>query len=321
VFGAGASGLAYWRQVSQRIYRTGGTDQRSPLGMLIGRANPVTSGESRQDKTPESVYVQTLDRLRVSLVPTNLNASVIYKIVDGLAIYLPGDFEFDPAAQMATLVETIEGVPREFSSDHAAVQIVFAPGKPTETYLRNQPLADGTINLNEGTPPFPKGVGGNSLMPRYGGRNQTLTPPETRPTLTFIEVRDTGQTGLIACYDEGAMGDFWLGLRGPLLSESQIIPCPPYDQRAGSPGTFFCASGGSFVAPAADGSGKVSPPALYPLGGLVGPCPNMALTWPNSHSSSDRGAGQLHVAWYLRLSFAETFPSFTDVWLNPPLPP
>jgi hypothetical protein len=249
-----------------------------------------------------------------------MTASFIYKIVDGATTFLPGDYLFDTGAQMATLIPAVDGTPRAFSSAHAAVQIVFSPGKPvTETYLKSQPLSRGTLNLNESTPPFQKGVGGNTLMPRYGGRNQTLTPPETRPTLTFFEIRDSGQTGLIACYDEGAMGDYRMEMHGPWLTERFQAPnAAPYDQRASSPGAFLHASGGGYVAPVADGSGKVRPHSFYALGGVVGPAPKMAVIYPNARSSANQGAGRMEITGMMRIPGAETFPSFTDEWLNPP---
>jgi len=102
--------------------------------------------------------VQTLDSQRVSLRPTHMNASSIYKIVDGDTIYTYEDWTFDQDSQTVTLVPDSEGNPQYFSGDHVPVIVLFIPGKPvTTTYLLNQPLLDSITKLNEGTPPVPTG--------------------------------------------------------------------------------------------------------------------------------------------------------------------
>lgn len=201
--------------VRYRMFRSPKDNRTAPHHMVLDQFNVIRSGELGQDVTLESVAIETIDLTRLSLLPTHIYASRIYKIVDGANIFTEEMWSFNPDTQLLTLQRDDEhGLDRNFSSQHATVVVVFDPGHVvTNTYLEGQPLLDGVTNLNEGTPPVPKSQIGRAVLGEEF--NATLAPFAksrwTNPAgtyyddLEFIEVTDEGETGLITTICEGML--------------------------------------------------------------------------------------------------------------------
>ena len=245
-----------WDYVRYRITRALTEDVRAPQGMVLNRYNVITSGELLNDVTMERVSIQTLDSRRVTLLPTHMYASDIYKIVDGETIYTYESWTFDRASQTVTLGQDTNGNDLHFSGEHVPVTAVFIPGKPvTNTYLEAQPLLDGITKLNEGTPPVPKGqtsksewqeVHGSALNnpeDTLGDPDFTLNDPYTVLTFTddpdslyqdleFIEVDNDGDTGLIKSICEGTLP---VGFSGYTKDEGDELV---YEKESGSVGSI-----------------------------------------------------------------------------------
>lgn len=218
-----------WDYVRYRISKALADDLQAPQGMVLNRYNVISSGELLNDTTLETVSVQTLDTRRVTLLPTNLFASDIYKIIDGETVYTYESWTFDPDSQTVTLGQDSSGNNLYFSGEHVPVTVVFIPGKPvTNTYLEDQPLLDGVTKLNEGTPPVPKSQTSKSEWQEVHGSalndpdealcdpdfilndpNTVLTfkddPNSLYQDLEFIEVDNEGDTGLIKSICEGTL--------------------------------------------------------------------------------------------------------------------
>ena len=240
---------ARWDWVRYRLFRHPTEDRIAPEHMLLNQYNVMTSGERGQDVTLESVIVPTMDKTRLSLLPTHLYAESVYKVIDGLTIWTADKWTFDREAQLLTLQpDPVTGAVREFSAEHANVTVMFTPGKPvTNTYLQGQPLLDGVTLLNEGTPPVPKSQTANSEIETVFGSHlndpedvlnddpdfvlndphRTLRHKDVEGSLyedlEFIEVDDDGQTGLIAAICEGGPGQ---GFSGHSPTEGEDIYSP-----------------------------------------------------------------------------------------------
>lgn len=238
-----------WDWVRYRLFKHPTEDRIAPEHMLLNQFNVITSGELTRDTGLEQVAVVTLDKTRATLLPTHLYAKNIYKVIDGNTVWTKEDMTFDPISQTLTLQQNpMTGEVKEFSSEHATVQVYFIPGHPvTNTYLLNQPLLDGVTKLNEGTPPVPKSQTAESEIEVVFG--SFLNTPEDvlndspafvlndpyrtlrhkdvegslYEALDFFEVDDGGQTGLIALICEGGPGT---GFSGLSASEGEDIYSP-----------------------------------------------------------------------------------------------
>lgn len=213
-----------WDYIRYRLYKVPTEDYLAPQGMILNQFNIITSGEPLLDTGYENLVVASIDNRRVSLLPTHIYAQSIWKIVDGSAIYTAEHFTFDRTSQTITLGMDPEGNPLYFSGDHAAVTVVFIPGKPyTSTYLQTQPLLDSGTLLNEGTPPVPKSQQASAVAQIVRG-DGTEGPDDSigesigydmrvfkagddarYEDLTFFETNNGGQEGLIHPFCEGIL--------------------------------------------------------------------------------------------------------------------
>lgn len=235
-----------WDWVRYRLFKALLEDHKTAHHMILNQFNVITSGELGEDKVLETVVVEILDNRRVSLLPTHLYADEIYKVIDGTTSYTREAWTFDSESQTITLQPDAAGNDRTFSG--AAVTVVFTAGDPlTNTYLLNQPLLDGVTNLNEGTPPFPKHqdsdavhevVFGSALNDPTDTLNDdsdfTLNDPYRVETfkddadslyecMSFMEVKDTGVTGIIATPGEGMLPE---GFSGFAAAEGEAVYSP-----------------------------------------------------------------------------------------------
>lgn len=144
-----------WDYVRYRIYQWPDQDYRSPQHQVLNYANQIGSDELFSQTDTETVVVESLDNRTVSLIPTNIYARNIYRVIDGTNLISSSQWSFDPESQTIQLGYDANGFPVTFSSDHAAVTIVFVPGTPvTSTYLATVPFYKTSTLLNEGTPPY-----------------------------------------------------------------------------------------------------------------------------------------------------------------------
>jgi len=313
-----------WSYVRYRLFKVPTEDFFAPTGMLLNRFNVIASGEITRDRAMETVSVQTLDNKRVTLRPAHLYADSIWKVVDGETIFTHEDFTLGEHGQLITLGTDSAGNELTFSGDHASVTVVFIPGKPvTNTYLLNQPLLDGVTLLNEGTPPIPKSmvgeaeyyesvgatglgpddsVGAGASVGGYPIAGFKDTPGTQYEDLSFYEVDNGGDTNLIHPFCEDRQE---YEFSGTMFWQPYPVPkAVPFEvqQGGGMPGQFLYASGGGYMGPVVDDTGKVIGEA--PLGGTLGP--GSAVLWPNapSHNAvAGRGEGHIEqrVEWHIRL--------------------
>jgi hypothetical protein len=115
-----------WERVRYRLFKSPTDDLRMPQGMVLNRHNVITSGELTADRGHETVIVQTLDDLRVTLLPTHLYAERIWKVIDGANIYTSEMFTFRPESQLITLLPDSSGTPRCFGVRTQGTQGTFA---------------------------------------------------------------------------------------------------------------------------------------------------------------------------------------------------
>lgn len=272
-----------WDYVRYRVYSNPSDDFLSPRFMVLNQYNMISSGELVEDVTPESVTVQSLSSRSVTLIPTQLFADRIFKVIDGTTIYSSDQFTFDQESQTIFL-----DTPFEFSGEHVPVEVVFAPGKPvTCTYLNEQPLWDSITLLNEGTPPFPKHQTADSeeIIASGSPLNDPLNPlnnpifilNDPFKVLSFEDTEDSLYDSMLFCEkDNGGERDLIstfcdspapehgfaaLGIEGPLLTEQNVAR--PWDNPLSFPDVIR-ASGGGYV----DGVlGPMLPPGseiMYP---------------------------------------------------------
>jgi hypothetical protein len=319
-----------WDWVRYRLYRPATASHIAPQGMVLNRANVVSSGDIYRDIHLETVTVPVIDSKSVSIWTAHQKAEEVFKILDGTTAYVRDAWTFDKTTQVVTLKTA------SFVSDE--VTVIFVPGRPsTTTYLRNQPVLDGMTRLNEGTPPVPKNqtikhfreqslmdnptdVPGRSTVPAYSPNDPAGIPNSTAyaaadtntladftvpasvlyEKMTFIEVPDDGEQGLIALatdYDDllpqgfsgyesiggdpiydsigasiGAVGRATgarvLAMGGTWTLEQNVLYRPPYDQGGGLPGSFFILGGGSYLGPVVNNAGQVTGAAS--LGSVLG---------------------------------------------------
>lgn len=223
-----------WGYVRYRYFKALTDDflAYTPQGMVLNRANVISSGEMTRDTTPEIAVVQSLDTTHVSLLPTHIYADRIFKIIDGNVIFTEESWTFRTTDQTITLVEDSEGNPRSFSGSSVPLTVVYAPGKPvTNTYLEAQPLLDSVNLLNEGTPPFIKSQLAETVQQTVLGSTLTrLKEVLSDPTgllindnykvldyltedgafyegVEFLQLEDSGVTGLLAPFCEGTLSN------------------------------------------------------------------------------------------------------------------
>jgi len=252
-----------WNWVRYRIFKALLEDHIAPQHMVIGQAGVTTSGEITKDVEQEVVIVQTLTAQSLTLLPTNLNAASIWKVIDGARILTQESWTFDIGLQILTLNDGIL-----FSSEHAAVTVVFIPGLPnTKTYLQVQPLLDSITLLNEGTPPVPQSqtmasekeivygsllgdpnapLGGILLLnDPYRVLKLKNDPSSLYENLEFIQVTNGGFSGGIAIAGEGMIGQGFSGwsnakedIPSGLSAEGDDVIYEP--SGAGSVGSIGC---------------------------------------------------------------------------------
>jgi len=144
-----------WDYVRYRLYQWPDVDTRSPEHHVLNHANQIGSTELFGQTETETLVVESLDNRTVSFIPTDIYAQSVYRVIDGNTLISANYWTFDPQSQTVQLGYDADGFPVTFSSDHAAVTLVFVPGTPvTSTYLASVPLLQTATLLNEGTPPF-----------------------------------------------------------------------------------------------------------------------------------------------------------------------
>jgi len=324
----------WWDYVRYRLYKVPTEDYESYQGMILDRCNVITSGEPLRDNGFENLVVETLDNRRLTLIPTNIYAASIWKVVDGSTIYTSDQFTFNRDSQLLSLGLDVNGNEYVFSGDHVAVTVVCIPGRPyTMTYLGSQPLLDSGTLLNERTPPMPlsqqmeesaeivRGDGtegpGDSVGGSVGYDMRTFTATGKYVGLTVTEIDNGGQEGLIYPICEGTLpqgesgylqeplpigepiysptgsgpslggtgasaglnetgqylgvssGSHVIELKGTMFWQRLRAPRQPdFETMPGTPGVLLYASGGSFLTPVVDGTGKII--GYEPRGGKVG---------------------------------------------------
>jgi len=327
-----------WDYVNYRLSRHPTSDFIAPEHMVLNQYNVITSGERGRARTLETVAIQTLDKTRLTLLPTHLYADSIYKVIDGTTIWTEGYWTFNRDAQLITLLpDPLTGVAREFSALHANVTVMFIPGKPvTNTYLGGVGLLDGVTLLNEGTPPMPKSqVVDTSVYLLYD-------------ELEFIEVDNDGGSDLIAAICERGPGTGFSGLSegegeavyspdgtGAALGgcghvadlfatgdkvglsvgaevfdfsgtqfwqDTSFLPQPDWQQHGGMPGGILFASGGTYTNPVVDSLGNITG-ELVAAGGTLGP--GTAVLYPSfparGATGGDQGRIYRRTEWFLDL--------------------
>ena len=208
-----------WADLRYTIFREPSGDHKSPEHMILNQFNVITSGEMLKDFTLESESIQVVSTTVLNLRPCHINAEDVYTVVDGSSTYDRSYWTFDKATQTVTMGDGFT-----FSSATATVTVFFIPSKPvTNTYLQKQPLLDGVTVLNEGTPPVPKGQvaeaslfdSSGTLLEVEGALINDPTDPLDKvvavqddpdalyENMEFIEVTNSGLTGLITTISEG----------------------------------------------------------------------------------------------------------------------
>lgn len=255
-----------WDYMRYRVYSNPSDDFLSPRFMVLNQYNMISSGELVQDVTPESVQVVSLSNRSVTLVPTQLFADRVFKVIEGTTIYSSDQFTFDQEAQAIYLDTGLF-----FSGAHVPVEVVFAPGKPvTCTYLNAQPLWDSVTLLNDGTPPFPKNQTADAVpVVQTGSPLTDPANPLNNPVFTtndpfkilsfedtenslydcmqFCEKTNNGNRGLLSVFCDNPAPEHGLmaiDLDGSLFTEQNVAK--PWDNPLSYPGVLE-ASGGSLV--------------------------------------------------------------------------
>jgi hypothetical protein len=233
----------HWSWVRCRLFKPDTDDYIAPQNMVLNWANTVSSGDRKLDSDLETVYIQTLDTRRVSLKPTNIYASSIYKIIDGSTIYTRESFTFDVYSQTITLSQDSAGNDLYFSGGHAAVTIMFIAGSPvTTTYLLTQPLLDSAILLNENTPVFQKNQLGD---PIFSVGSAPTGPGDDKTYQVAVGTSGVLNSGLSTLADSVDMGEVLPGYEVRVLSGTgtgtytvtgvaghivSIVPAPPINE-------------------------------------------------------------------------------------------
>ena len=231
-----------WDYVRYRLYTHFNDDYRSPHHMILNQYNAIASGELLKDITPEYIEVVSLSSTLISLRPTHVNASLVFKIIEEDGTVHPFEtWIFDQESQTVFLQTPLKG-------EQVPVTVAFSPGMPiTNTYLEQQPVLDSGTLLNEGTPPVPKHQEADIISSvQFGSRindpNDSLNiDPDfilndpyryvdfisemdgLYEEMEFIEIDDGGQTGLISSICDTSFsghGLLEMSLEGTYFSES-----------------------------------------------------------------------------------------------------
>jgi len=210
--------------------------------MILNQYNAIASGELLKDITPEYIEVVSLSSTLISLRPTHVNASLVFKIIEEDGTVHPFEtWIFDQESQTVFLQTPLKG-------EQVPVTVAFSPGMPiTNTYLEQQPVLDSGTLLNEGTPPVPKHQEADIISSvQFGSRindpNDSLNiDPDfilndpyryvdfisemdgLYEEMEFIEIDDGGQTGLISSICDTSFsghGLLEMSLEGTYFSES-----------------------------------------------------------------------------------------------------
>lgn len=200
----GGIATEFWGPTSYTVSKTPLTDYKAPASMVLNQYNVITSGERQTEYKQESVTIPVIDSKTVSLIPTHLFASEIYKIVDGSTLFDRSMWTFDHQTQTVVLKSGYQ-----FTSSE--VVVMFIPGKPvTTTYLMNQPLLASVTALGFGTPPFPKSrMAAAQIAPDEPVMSENDVPvfvddPATLyEGMEFMEVSNGGWERLVAIAGEG----------------------------------------------------------------------------------------------------------------------
>jgi hypothetical protein len=298
-----------WDRFRYRVHTTEDEGHLPLQGAVLNRSNVITSGELGSDLTVEERILQTKGN-RANFRDVHVNAARVFSVwYDGAA--LPSSsWSFDSGTQEITV-----------SQEDAAILVKFSPGTPvTTTYLAAQPVRDGVTNLNEGTPPIPlHQVDGPVTTYFHGSRlnewSDTLNgdedfvlndpsghvghannPDALYASMSFMEVRDSGETGLLSTPDDGpapGQGVAGVEISGRSISENNApLPRPVHDQRGGAMGGLLHAAGGAFS---------------HETGRLGGGAPPKegALLWPSAPSRPSApapGSAAARTLWDIRPS-------------------
>jgi hypothetical protein len=310
-FGAvspGAVSTALWDRFRYRVYLTEDEGILPLRGAVLNRWNIITSGELGSDLTIEERSIPVADGV-VSIRTAHVNASRVFSVwIDGGQVPF-GSWDFDREAQVISFTSPVEGL----------ALVKFSPGPPvTTSYLASQPVRDGNTNLNEGTPPMPRHqVNGpvRTYIPgsRLNEWSDTLNddpdfilndpagfvtaasdPDSLYSSMSFMEIEDGGEEGLISTPDDGpapALGFAGIELSGRILVEgSAPLPRPAHEQRGGAMGGLLHAGGGAF----SHDTGKLGGGASANAGAALWP------TAPSRPSAPGPGAAGTRTLWDIR---------------------
>jgi len=295
-----------WDYVRYRLYQWPDTDYSSPQHMVLNHANQIGSSELFNQTDTETVVVTSTDNRTVNLLPTNIYAQSVYRVIDGQTLVSANFWTFDPQSQTIQLGYDANGFPVTFSSDHAAITIVLVPGTPvTSTYLASVPLLQTATLLNEGTPPFVLDqaqdinrlviAGGIVTDPATGdfidntpydtlgfNKPSNLPLPQSYQTVDVYEVDNGAQQNLIAIADDSYGIDFSGDLGGGVVSigpqflENAPVPQEPPWAQAGlfpagptsTTGVLRLSGGPSTVGLQNNGMGGIT---VWSTSGTLGP--------------------------------------------------
>lgn len=299
--------LQGWDYVRYRLYQWPDTDYASPQHHVLNYANQIGSSELFNQTETETVVVESLDNRTVSLLPTNIYAQSIYRVIDGNNLVSANFWTFDPASQTIQLGFDADGFPVTFSSDHATITVVLVPGGPvTQSYLAQVPLLQTATLLNEGTPPFVLQQAQNITRSVIAGGIVTdpatgdfidntpystldFTPPTANPlpssyqSVDVYEEDNGAQQNLIAiCDDSYGVIDLSAIIAantvavGPQFMENGPVPQEPPWAQAGlflagptsTTGVLRAAGGAATVGYQNDGAGNIT---IWSTSGTLGP--------------------------------------------------
>ena len=269
-----------WNSVRYHIYGHSSEEFIASHHMVLNQCNVITSGELGKDITVEQVDVESLSSTLVSLIPADINADRVFRVMVGGSILATSSWTFDKSSQSIFLASALP-------TDHTMVTVIFAPGRPvTGTYLEGQPLSESGTLLNDSTPPFQKSQVGVAIRQIVFG-TQINDPTDTLDNdpdfilnnayrsvifeddpsvlyenMQFFELDNGGQSGIIAIASDGPApeeGFAGITVSGDMFTDqprSASSIDPPFSQA-----TYLLASGGGYI------------------GGHLGP--GTAVLWPN----------------------------------------
>lgn len=194
-----------WDYLRYRFFRFDTDERATSEHNVLNYYSVVNSGERTTDTGLETAVVETVKVDALSLLPSHVYASYVYKVIDGSAVYTREMWTFNSDTQLLTLIPDEDGNPRTFSGRGVEVTVIYTPGVTTNTYLLNQPLTSGVTVLNEGTPSY------------------TETQVEEGGVFGDIELLEVseGKTGLLSTFCEATF--LTEALDGYATDEGEIV--------------------------------------------------------------------------------------------------